>query len=133
MRPKKRKRMLCLPKKKKKIGTKEKEKERRCFCIVRSPEMWSNVLIRLRVFLRVVKPQILVCLGFLCKKKTFSEPEWQDPEFLERVRNLECLLRVQKYLAGGDDCAGGQQSGNAPCHGGAFCDTAPVLVSNSAV
>ena len=50
-----------------------------------------------------------------------------------KVRNLECLLRVQKSLAGGDDCAGGQQSGNAPCQGGAFCDTAPVLVSNCAV
>ena len=40
-------------------------------------------------------------------KTPFSKPEWQDPEFLRKVRGLEGMLRVRKSLERADGCASG--------------------------
>ena len=40
-------------------------------------------------------------------KTPFSEPEWQDPEFLRKVRGFEGMLRVRKSLEGAGGCASG--------------------------
>ena len=40
-------------------------------------------------------------------KTPFSEPEWQDPEFLRKVRGLEGMLRVRKSLERAGGCASG--------------------------
>ena len=47
-----------------------------------------------------------VCLSRVPVLKTpFSEPEWQDAEFLRKVRGLEGMLRVRKRLEGEGGCA----------------------------
>ena len=40
-------------------------------------------------------------------KTPFSEPEWQDPEFVRKVRGLEGMLRVRKSLERAGGCASG--------------------------
>ena len=94
------------------LKEKEKEKERSFFLIVRSLKMLSNVSIRLCVSPRVVKMIMSfppgVCLSRVPVLITpFSEPEWQDPEFLRKVRGLEGMLRVRKSLEGDGGCASG--------------------------
>ena len=44
-------------------------------------------------------------------KTPFSEPEWQDPEFLRKVRGLEGMLRVRKRLDGQGGSDGEHLSG----------------------
>ena len=86
------------------LKEKEKEKERSFFHIVRSLKMLSNVSIRLRVSPRVVK---MISSRVPVLKTPFSEPVWQDPEFLRKVRGLEGMLRVRKSLEGAGGCASG--------------------------
>ena len=50
-------------------------------------------------------------------KTPYSEPEWQDPEFLRKVRGLEGMLRVRKRLEGEGGSDGGQLSGQSSVPG----------------
>ena len=50
-------------------------------------------------------------------KTPFSEPEWQDPEFLRKVRGLEGMLRVRKRLEGEGGSDGEQLSGHSSVPG----------------
>ena len=77
----------------------EGEREgKKFFLTVHSLKMSPNVLIRLRVSLKVVKlimsfPSPGVCLSRVPVLKTpLSEPAWQDPEFLRKFRGLESTM-----------------------------------------
>ena len=66
---------------------------------IRSGRRYSKLLLRVPL-LSGKKDKVVPVL-----KTPFSEPEWQDPEFLRKVRGLEGMLRVCKSLEGTGGCA----------------------------